>query len=103
MSVKKPKIANSFQNFLKERKIIEANNGGVRVVARNNNISEESAPEEDFEDSDRKVDENNDSEEEFNLRIDSTQTLNPGMVATTQEMISSPMLQYDQNALQLIS
>ena len=40
MSVKKPKIANSFQNFLKERKIIEANNGGVRVVARNNNISE---------------------------------------------------------------
>jgi hypothetical protein len=82
MSVKKPKIANSFQNFLKERKIIEANNGGVRVVARNNNISEESAPEEDFEDVDRKVDENNDSEE-FNLRIDSTQTLNPGMVATT--------------------
>jgi hypothetical protein len=102
MSVKKPKIANSFQNFLKERKIIEANNGGARVVARNNNISEESAPEEDFEDAGRKVDENNDSEE-FNLRIDSTQTLNPGMVATTQEMISSPMLQYDQNALQLIS
>ena len=82
MSIKKPKIANSFQNFLKERKIIEANTGGVRVVARNNNISEESAPEEDFEDADRKVDENNDSEE-FNLRIDSTQTLNPGMVATT--------------------
>jgi hypothetical protein len=72
MSVKKPKIANSFQNFLKERKIIEANNGGARVSApRNNNISEESAPEDDFEDAGRKVDENDDSDE-FNLRIDST-------------------------------
>jgi hypothetical protein len=73
MSLKKPKIANSFQNFLKERKIIEANNnGGARVsVARNNNISEESVPEDDFEDAGRKVDENDDSDE-FNLRIDST-------------------------------
>jgi hypothetical protein len=73
MSLKKPKIANSFQNFLKERKIIEANNnGGARVsVARNNNVSEESAPEDDFEDAGRKVDENDDSDE-FNLRIDST-------------------------------
>jgi hypothetical protein len=73
MSLKKPKIANSFQNFLKERKIIEANNnGGARVsAARNNNISEESVPEDDFEDAGRKVDENDDSDE-FNLRIDST-------------------------------
>jgi hypothetical protein len=73
MSIKKPKIANSFQNFLKERKIIEANNNGVvnRVSARNNNISEESSPEDDFEDAGRKVDENDDSEE-FNLRSDST-------------------------------
>ena len=72
MSVKKPKIANSFQNFLKERKIIEANNnGGGKFAARNNNISEESAPEDDFEDAGRKVDENDDSEE-FNLRSEST-------------------------------
>jgi hypothetical protein len=70
MSLKKPKIANSFQNFLKERNVIEANNGGGRVL-RNNNISEESAPEDDFEDVGRKVDEKDDSEE-FNLRIDST-------------------------------
>ena len=72
MSVKKPKIANSFQNFLKERKIIEANNnGGGKFAARNNNISEESAPEDDFEDAGRKVDEYDDSEE-FNLRSEST-------------------------------
>jgi hypothetical protein len=70
MSLKKPKIANSFQNFLKERNVIEASNGGGRVL-RNNNISEESAPEDDFEDVGRKVDEKDDSEE-FNLRIDST-------------------------------
>lgn len=77
MSVKKPKIANSFQNFLKERKILEANN--VRAVQ--NNITEESQPDEDFEDAGRKVDENDDSGE-FNLRIDSTQTLNPGISTT---------------------
>lgn len=72
MSVKKPKIANSFQNFLKERKIIEANNnGGGKFPAMNNNISEESAPEDDFEDAGRQVDENDDSEE-FNLRSEST-------------------------------
>ena len=70
MSLKKPKIANSFQNFLKERNVIEASNGGGRVH-RNNKISEESAPEDDFEDVGRKVDEKDDSEE-FNLRIDST-------------------------------
>lgn len=74
MSVKKPKIANSFQNFLKERKTLESNN--ARVVQ--NNITEESQPDEDFEDARRKVDENDDSGE-FNLRIDSTQTLNHGI------------------------
>lgn len=77
MSVKKPKIANSFQNFLKERKILEAKN--VRAVQ--NNITEESQPDEDFEDAGWKVDENDDSGE-FNLRIDSTQTLNPGISTT---------------------
>lgn len=61
MSLKKPKIANSFENFLKERKVIEANNNGGARVPQNNNITEESAPEDDFEDAGRKVDENDDS------------------------------------------
>ena len=60
MSLKKPKIANSFEKFLKERKIIEEINGGAKV-AQNNNITEESAAEDDFEDAGRKVDENDDS------------------------------------------